>query len=477
MTNRFSLILCLLLLSLSIQAQEKYFQKEQLKEDVEQLQKNLLAIHPGLDYFVPKATVEKMFTESIESLPDSMTRMDFFNLVEPIIDTIECGHTNIRFGHKLYDRKKEGDKPLLFPIKVILLDNEVLLKEDFNIGTNLIPKGSQILSIDSIEIDHIVDRLTTYHRGADGDDHYPERLWAVRTFTDGYARFFGLKDKFLVQLINSKSGQKQTYTIDAIPPNAFNELAKSERKASSPVTFKTVDNGNIGLLTMTSFSNKSFLKKSKKKINKAFNEIRKNDLDKLIIDVRNNGGGAIKNIANLTRHLMDEEYLIIKESVFKKAYLDVKKSIFMKLLLAFAKKETRGEDVYFHVWDKKNIKPKRKPFTGDLVVLINNQSYSAAAMTPALIKDRKRGTLIGEEAGGSFHLAFAGFSKYETLKNSKLRIRIPVLSLIYDVDEDIQDRRRGVIPDIEKIYTKQNLINGTDTVLECAIEYLTNRKS
>ena len=193
--------------------------------------------------------------------------------------------------------------------------------------------------------------------------------------------------------------------------------------------------------------------------------------------MRNNGGGAIKNIANLTRHLMDEEYLIIKESVFKKAYLDVKKSIFMKLLLAFAKKETRGEDVYFHVWDKKNIKPKRKPFTGDLVVLINNQSYSAAAMTPALIKDRKRGTLIGEEAGGSFHLAFAGFSKYETLKNSKLRIRIPVLSLIYDVDEDIQDRRRGVIPDIEKIYTKQNLINGTDTVLEYAIEYLNNKKS
>lgn len=481
MLYRFPLLLCLFLITASSQAQvekeEKYFQKEQLKKDVEQLQENLLAIHPGLGYFVPKSTIEQMFVESLESLPDSMSRMSFFDMMEPIIDTIECGHTNIRFSHKLYDRKKEGDNPLLFPIKVVMLDNEVLLKEDFDIGSNVIPKGSQILSIDSVPINHIVDRMTKYHRGADGDNQYPERLWAVRTFTDGYARFFGLKDKFLVNLINAASGQKQTYTINAIPPNALRELNKVENKLYSPVTFKTVNEGKIGLLTMTSFSNKSAFKKSKKKINKAFKEMRTQNLDKLIIDIRNNGGGAIKNITNLTRHLMDEQYLIIKESYFKKAYLDVKKSIFQKLLLSFAKKEIKGEDVHFHAWNKKNIKPKKKPYTGDLTVLINNQSYSAAAMTPALVKDRKLGTLIGEEAGGSYHLAFAGFSKYITLKNSRLRIRIPVLSLIYDVAEDAQDRRRGVIPDIEKVYTKEDLINGTDTVLEYAIEYLNQKKS
>ena len=479
MNIRLPLFFYLILLSVASQAQEEkeevYFQKEELKSDIEELQEKLLSIHPGLDYFVPKSTIEQMFVARLESLPDSMTRMDFFDLTEPIIDSIECGHTNIKFSHKLYDRKKEGDNPLLFPIKVLMLDNEVLLKEDFDIGSNVIPKGSQILTIDSVSIDHIVDRMTKYHRGADGDNHYPERLWAVRTFMDGYARFFGLKDKFLVDLINSKSGKKQTYTIDAIPPNALRELNKIESKSYSPVTFKTVDNGKIGLLTMTSFSNKSLFKKSKKKINKAFKEMRKNDLDKLIIDIRNNGGGAIKNISNLTRHLMDEEYLLIKESFFKKAYLDAKKSIFQKLLLAFSKKEPRGEDVYFHVWDKKNIKPKKKPYSGDLTVLINGQSYSAAAMTPALVKDRERGTLIGEQAGGSFHLAFAGFSKYVTLKNSKLRIRIPIISLIYDVDENKQDRRQGVIPDIEKIYTKEDLINGTDTVLEYAIEYLNNK--
>ena len=482
MKYKYFLALCLFLLSQSAKAQEEkekeiFFQKKELKDDIEQLQEKLLAIHPGLDYFVPKSTIEQMFVDRLENLPDSMSRMDFFDLMEPIIDTIECGHTNIKFAHKLYERKKEGDKPLLFPIKVLLLDNEVLLKEDFNIGSSIIPKGSQILSIDSVGIDHIVDRMTKYHRGADGDNHYPERLWAVRTFTDGYARFFGLKDKFLINLINSKTKKNETYTIDAIPPNALREINKEENKSYSPVTFKTVDNGKIGVITMTSFSNKGFFEKSKKKINKAFKEVRTKNLDKLILDIRNNGGGAISNIEHLTRQLIDEKYLIIKESSFKKAYLDIKKSFFQKIFLGLARKEIKGENVYFRKWDKKKIKPKNKTYTGDLIVLINGQSYSAAAMTPALLKDHKRGTLIGEEAGGSYHLAFAGVSKYVTMKNSKLKIRIPVISLIYDVEESSQDRRDGVIPDIVKKYTKEDLINGTDTVLEYAIEYLNNQKT
>jgi len=129
---------------------------------------------------------------------------------------------------------------------------------------------------------------------------------------------------------------------------------------------------------------------------------------------------------------MEENYLVIKESSFKKAYIDMKKSFFQKIFLGF------------------------------VAILINGQSYSAAALTPAVLKNKKRGTLIGEEAGGSYHLAFAGTSKYVTLKNSRLKIRIPLISLIYDVDEDLQERRRGVVPDIKKVYAIEYL-NGNQT--------------
>ena len=92
MKFRFFSIFFLFLLTAPALAQEegkeKFFQKEELKNDIEQLQEKLLAIHPGLDYFVPKSTIEQMFVDRLENLPDSMIRMDFFDLMEPIIDSI-----------------------------------------------------------------------------------------------------------------------------------------------------------------------------------------------------------------------------------------------------------------------------------------------------------------------------------------------------------------------------------------------------
>ncbi len=455
-----------------IQAQDKYFTKDKLEADIKQLKKTLIAIHPGLDYFTPKEVVEKMLDDRLASLPDSMLRMDFFNLLEPIIDTIKCGHTNIQFSHKLYKEKEDKDKPQLFPMELVMLDNEVLVEKDFNIGKNIIPKGSQILHIDSVAIDPIIDQLAKYHKGADGDNHYPERLWAVRGFKGAYARFFGLKDKFVVHLINSKTGKPQTYTLAAVPPNALSKIKKEENKSYKPVTFETVDDGKIGLITIRSFSDKSFFHKHKGQYKKAFKEMRQKNIEKLIIDVRNNGGGAIDNIKYLTKYLFDEEYLIVKEATVEDDFKDEKKSFFQKIFFAFAKKELKDEKYYLKGFSKKNIKPKNKRYQNDLVVLINERSYSAAALTPAVIKEKKRATLIGAEAGGSYHLAFAGTSKYVKLSNTRIKVRVPIIKLVYDVDVDAQDRRKGLLPDIYKKYTKDDLTNGTDTVLEYAIEYL-----
>ena len=57
-----------------------------------------------------------------------------------------------------------------------------------------------------------------------------------------------------------------------------------------------------------------------------------------------------------------------------------------------------------------------------------------------------------------------------------IQVRVPIIQLIYNVQADHQDRRKGLLPDIYKTYTKEDLTNGTDTVLEYAIEYLDQKK-
>jgi|GEM_PF-6840828 len=470
--KRIFYLLLTLFVTYPMLAQETFFTKEKLEEDIKQLEKTLVKIHPGLDYFTPKSDIENMFQERLATLPDSMSRMAFYEWLEPIIDTIKCGHTNIQFSHKLFKEKEDREKPQVFPMDLVMINNEVLVKEDFDIGDHIIPRGSQILSVDTVDINHIVDRIALYNKGADGDNDYPERLWAVRGFKGGYARFFGTKDKFVVSLINSKTQEKQTYTLDAAPPKALEDIAKAKAKVTSPVNFSLVNNGQIGLLEVTSFSDQSNFKKSKRKFKKAFKEIRNQNLDKVILDVRNNGGGAIKNIKHLTRYLIDEEYLIVKKATIEQAFKDEKKSWFQKILFSFTSKELVGDEYIMKRFSKKMIKPQKKIYQGELVVLINESSYSAAALTPALLRAKNRATLIGEEAGGSYHLAFAGSSKYVRMKNSKIKVRVPIIQLIYDVQVDHQDRRKGLLPDIYKTYTKEDLINGTDTVLEYAMEYL-----
>lgn len=473
---RFCLFLSLLICIPNVEAQEKFFPKDKLEADIKQLKKTLLAIHPGLDYFTPKATVEKMLDDRLAALSDSMSRMAFYEMLVPVIDTIKCGHTNIQFAHKLYKDKKDKDNPLLFPMELTMIDNEVLVEKDFDIGSHVIPKGSQILTIDSIAVNNIIGKLALYNKGADGDNHYPERLWAAKGFKYAYARFFGLKEKFVVTLINSASQENQTYTLNAIPPNALSKIKKEEQKTYSPVVYETIDNGKIGLLTISSFGNKSSFQKSKGKFKKAFNEIADKNIEKLIIDVRNNGGGAISNIKHLTRHFLDEEYLIVKKAYIKTAFKEEKKSWFQSLMFAFAKKERDGDNYILPKFSKKKIKPRKRIFDGDIVMLINERSYSAAALTPALIKDKNRATLIGAEAGGSYYVAFAGTSKYVRMDNTGIKVRVPIIYLGFDVREDQQDFRKGVVPDIYKKYTKQDLINDTDTVLEFAIDYLNKEK-
>jgi len=184
---------------------------------------------------------------------------------------------------------------------------------------------------------------------------------------------------------------------------------------------------------VTSFSDQSNFKKSKRKFKKAFKEIRNQNLDKVILDVRNNGGGAIKNIKHLTRYLIDEEYLIVKKATIEQAFKDEKKSWFQKILFSFTSKELVGDEYIMKRFSKKMIKPQKKLYQGELVVLINESSYSAAALTPALLRAKNRATLIGEEAGGSYHLAFAGSSKYVRMKNSKIKVRVPIIQLIYEL--------------------------------------------
>ena len=99
-----------------------------------------------------------------------------------------------------------------------------------------------------------------------------------------------------------------------------------------------------------------------------------------------------------------------------------------------------------HVWSGKVFKPHRKNhFDGNVYVLTNGGTFSAAAIFSAVVQGQNRAVVIGRETGGGRKVLNANFMPYLVLPNTEARIRFPLFHIVTDAPG--QDIGRGVFPD------------------------------
>ena len=121
------------------------------------------------------------------------------------------------------------------------------------------------------------------------------------------------------------------------------------------------------------------------------------------------------------------------------------------------------------------FEPYENNFKGEIVVLINAYTFSAASDFSARLHHAKRATFIGEETGGSYIGNVSGFNSTLTLPNSKVGVSIALV----DTRQPFFDSNwtdRGVIPDIFIEPTVNDIIKGEDVVLKKALLTIRNFK-
>jgi C-terminal processing protease CtpA/Prc len=116
-------------------------------------------------------------------------------------------------------------------------------------------------------------------------------------------------------------------------------------------------------------------------------------------------------------------------------------------------------------------------YKGNLIVLANGGTVSAASEFVALVKHHKRATIIGEETAGCYYGSTGGNYLHLTLPASKLKVRIPTIRIFNAVAVDtlLQPFGRGVLPDVEVEPDIKSRINNSDTVLKFAAHYLRSK--
>jgi len=215
------------------------------------------------------------------------------------------------------------------------------------------------------------------------------------------------------------------------------EISREEEKMKFEVERKTVElkymdskvlDNNIGYIQMLSFE-----EGAAQKLKEEINKLKAQNINSLIIDMRDNGGGLVTEAIEIS-----EIFAPMGKILLKSYDKDGKETITKSSAVA-----------------NENMK---------LVVLVNENSASATEIFAAAIQDNNLGTIIGTKTFGKGvmqevqPLAIGG-----ALKITIEEFKTPNGNKIHEV---------GIMPDIEVENSEEDLEAKIDTQLDTAIDYL-----
>nr|WP_165766357.1 S41 family peptidase [Flavobacterium branchiophilum] len=265
----------------------KKFSKSELVADIEFIKEKILNAHINPFTEISKEEFEKNIIQIENSLKDGMTQKDFYFLAKPIFVKLNDEHSGLN-DFCITDSIKNNIK--FFPLRFKYENQKVILTENYS-GES-INNGDELLSINEFSIENIIEGCSNQVFGISEERKTiaVEKLWLY------LSKFcFFITDDFNLKF---KSGK-----IILIKGQNWEELNKNvqqtKKKDTNISILKYEKIKDFGYLTINSFNDKQIkYDKWELKIDSIFSKIKNDKVQKLIIDVSNNGGGnsAIGNL-------------------------------------------------------------------------------------------------------------------------------------------------------------------------------------
>ncbi len=437
--------------------------KASLAEDLDILKNNLEKIHPGLYTYSSKKQIDGWFTETKNSLKDSMDYIQFYKLVAPLNSIIKNGHSFVAL-----DRFKKTYN--ILPIRLYKDNDSFFIVDSFNEEYKELI-GKEIISIDGVPLIEIFNDLIKYQT-RDGENLTFPTAKLMYYFNLDYSLIYGSKDSYEIAL--TEASQKTTMMLKSISNKDITFYNRIPLHDFFSFTIKD----SVAVLTLKTFE-KSYLKKInyKKQLEGIFNSIKENNIGHLIIDLRNNGGGDAVPNQELISYLYDKEFRLFKsistitKKIEDKEYYKKEGVFWFNTLVSWFKLEkiagnyyrakTKGSDVYL---------PKVDNYKGGLYIITNGRSFSATGEFTSFIKHHRDAVFIGEEVGGNKYQNTSGLSYFITLPNSKLRMFIP--TVLWELNVDVENDGHGVKPDYVVRNTITDELERKDAVMDFVLQLI-----
>jgi C-terminal processing protease CtpA/Prc len=477
-----------------------------LKSDVDFTYKKLQRLQPKLYWYISKSELDYKFDSLKSTITKPMTSFEFYKKLSPVIASIRQGHLIVSPSAKITSKaekkalKDKGISPFLqFEFEII---NDRLYVVKNKSENKTIQTGAEVVAINDKNISELTSGYYTLFT-SDGYNKTFKRKRMSYMFPAFYNNENGIQDsvkysfkqndslqvvcikrKKTEPLKTNKTKTKEAVTtLDAKQKKkikndkttyGYDEIAKTNNRA---LKFIEKDS-SIALLKIKHFD----LGKPSRFYEESFGKMQLHKTKTLIIDLRNNPGGTIKEIANLYSYLSDSTYVFLnpyevasktslaEKSPFSKAPLLVKilTTPFYAPVVYFKTHKDKNGNYYSSNSHSKSKPINKKAFKGKVYVMINGGTFSAASIISSNLKGSKRATFVGEETGGAYNGTVAGIMPIIKLPNSEINIKVGLMAVVPFYKTPLEGH--GVFPDKEIVPTIADYANGKDPELNWILE-------
>ncbi len=452
--------------------QSKYYTKAMLEEDLDTLVACMERYHPSLYAFLTPLEWKSAQEQTKSIMKDSMTALDAYSIYSSLIHKVKCGHTAVYPSENLSMWYPHYFKEL--PVELRLLGDSIYVYDSKTKSTS-IPRGSVVTKLGNYTSDQIITKLDTIILDRDGNT---EDIFNFMFSSTLFITLFADPDNenYNIEYKDYETKQLKTDTLTL----KYFFMQKKEESVDDYFSYK-VTGDKTAVLKIKTFQTshlkqltptwqRFFCQSLKRRIKCVFKQIEKDDIQHLIIDIRENEGGDPYLSYQICSYVLDTSFQYFKyfstnENLPKKFYTSNISSIFDDSTNTkyFYDKHTAHT---YHLQKAKNI------YRNHLYVLIDDGTYSTGVQLASLLKYHERAEIIGQTTGGIANYCNAyQFVEY-ILPNTETSGIIPIFKVPLAVNLSDED---GVIPDHVIIPTIHDIVKGKDVQLNFTLKLISEK--
>ncbi len=492
-------IVVLLFFPLVMLSQNEKWDQGKLKQDLTIFREIREKANSGLYKYRTKQQIDSIYFWAFSQINKPKTLLDFYKIILKITDFEGSVHNDTTLPDEFQNKFSSGN--VFFPYPVKLIEGRLVI----NFQNAEIPLGSEIHSINKIKTNKIIKDFYKYYT-TDGYNISGKSIGLTGSFGKYFEMEYGPQQSFLVEYSLLNSSKKLIKKITAVSNDTRKENFKNRfslpidslqfNKAKNKYSFKIISK-NTAVLAIHTFSiGKNAKAKEhlayKKYLDSCFQYLSKNNqINNLIVDVRNNGGGSDPNdiltFSYLTQKPYREnaaayvsfqeipfaDYFVYDETEPQKK-LEEKNDFEADLKEEFPKLENGkyNQDEKFNLL----LQPDANNFKGQIYLLISPRIASAGSLFASLVTGNTNAVVIGEETMGGY-FGHNGHTPVEyELPNTKIKTKFSIVNLDQDVPKKAnQIFGRGIIPDHEVKQTLGDFLQNKDTQFEYTLKLIESK--